>query len=91
MSEHVKRGATKHEDRDVSAKWDGIDDGNINSVWACTECDSPLEVRQRRGLDAYISLGCDCGANSLDLRVADLLSFEMDSWDTDTVQEGHYE
>jgi hypothetical protein len=86
MSEHVKRGATKHEDRDTSYEWDGVEDGRINSIWCCTECDEPLEVKQRRGLDAYISLECGCGAASLDLRVADILEFEIDEWDTKTVR-----
>jgi hypothetical protein len=87
MSEHVKRGATKETNREVRYEWDTGDRSHINSIWCCTECDSVLEVRQRADRPAYISLECDCGAEALDLRVGDLLEFEMDSWGAKTVSE----
>ncbi len=87
MAEHVKRGATKFTDRDVSYGWNGKEDDSINSVWICEECDEPLEIRQRRGRHAYISIGCSCGAESLDMRVSDLFDFEMEAWDTATISE----
>lgn len=85
MSEHVKRGATRHEDREVTYEYDAEDP--INSVWCCTECGDQLELRQRQGQVDYVEVGCSCGAASLDLRIADLLQFEMDEWDTVTVAE----
>lgn len=94
MSEHVKRGATKHKNRDVSYDWNGPEGGQINSVWCCDECGDTLEVRQRAGKHAYVEIGCSCGASSLDLRISDLFEFEMESWDTVTVSElgrGSYE
>jgi hypothetical protein len=85
MSDHIKRGATLHTERDTSTDWDSIDDGRINSEWCCKECGGNVKAKQRRGLNAYISLECDCGAASLDLRIADLLEFEIDAWDTVSV------
>jgi len=87
MTDHVKRGATLHTDRDTSTEWDGIDDGRINAEWQCVECDGIVKAKQRRGLDAYISLECDCGAASLDVRIADVFDFEIDVWDTVTIAE----
>jgi len=88
MSEHVKRGATKHTNRDMRTDWEGIDDEGVNSRWFCTECDAHLRIHQRRGLHAYITVECPCGAESLDLRVADIFDFEMETWDTDPIVEG---
>ena len=85
MTDHVKRGATLHTDRDTSREWDGIDDGRINAEWRCVECDGIVKAKQRRGNNAYVSLECDCGAASLDLRIADVFDFEVDAWDTETV------
>jgi hypothetical protein len=85
MSKHIKRGAELHVDRDTSTEWGGIDDGRINSEWQCNDCGGNIKAKQRRGLDAYISLECDCGAASLDLRIADILDFEVDAWDTVTI------
>lgn len=85
MSEHVKRGATRHENREVT--YDPLADDPINSVWCCTECGDELELRQRQRQVNYVEIGCSCGAASLDLRIADLLDFEMDEWDTVTVAE----
>ena len=82
MSDHIKRGAERHTDRTIT--YDTMDDDAINSVWCCTECGEPLEVRQRKS-HAYVSLGCPCGAESLDLRMADLLEFKMEAWDTKVV------
>jgi len=84
VTEHVKRGATLHKDRDVSYEWDGIEDGNINSVWHCDECGDRLELRQRRGQELYVSIGCPCGAASLDVRIADILGCDVEEWDTKT-------
>jgi hypothetical protein len=86
-TEHVKRGATKFTDRVIAYGWDGKNDDNINSVWICRECGDELEIRQRRGRHAYVSVGCSCGAESLDLRVSDLFEFKMKAWDTATVAE----
>ena len=82
MPEHVKRGATLHTERDTSKEWEGNEDGRINSEWRCVDCAGVVKAKQRRGLSAYISLECDCGAASLDLRVADILDFEVEAWDT---------
>jgi len=82
MSDHVKRGATKHENREVSYEYDADDE--IISVWCCTECGDRLEIRNRKGQVNYVEIGCSCGAESLDLRIADLLEFSMGSWDTTT-------
>jgi len=52
------------------------------------------ELRNRAGQVDYVEIGCECGAESLDLRVADILEFEMGQWDTKTVHElgrGTYE
>jgi len=85
MSEHVKRGATRYEDREVTYEYDAEEP--INSVWCCTECGDRLELRQRQGQVDYVEVGCSCGAASLELRIADLLEFKMDEWDTVTVAE----
>ena len=85
MSDHVKRGATLHTNRDTSTEWEGIDDGRINSEWKCVECGGAVKAKQRRGNDAYVSLECDCGAASLDLRIADVFDFEVEAWDNKTV------
>lgn len=87
MSEHVKRGATKVTDRETEYGWSGPDDDYINSVWVCRECGEPLEIRQRRGREAYVSIECECCTESLDVRIADLFDFEMETWDTATVAE----
>jgi len=84
-TEHVKRGATKVTDRETEYDWSAREDGGINSVWVCRECNQPLEIRQRRGNDAYVSIECECCAESLDLRIADIFDFEMETWDTETV------
>jgi len=81
MSDHVKRGAERHVDREVT--YDTMADDEINSVWCCTECGDELELRYRPASGHnYVSVGCSCGAESLDLRIADLLEFKMESWDT---------
>jgi len=85
MSEHVKRGATRYEDREITYEWDAEDP--INSVWCCTECGDTLELRQRQDQINYVEIGCSCGAASLELRIADLLQFEMPEWDTRTIAE----
>jgi len=87
MSEHVKRGANAHTNRDMSTEWKGIDDGRVNSQWICVECENHLRVHQRRGLDAYITIECPCGAESLDVRLADMFEFSMTAWDTETITE----
>jgi len=83
MTEHVKRGAKRRQDREV--EYDALADEPINSVWCCTECGDPLELRQRQGHVNYVEVGCSCGAATLSLRIADLLEFEMPEWDTETV------
>lgn len=83
MSDHVKRGALQIDNRDMDTEWEGSDDGRVNAVWMCQECDTPLEVHQRRGRDAYVSIECRCGAESLDLRIADIFDFDMETWDTE--------
>lgn len=85
MSENVKRGATRHEGREVSYEWDA--DNPINPVWCCTECGDPLELRQRQEQVDYVEIGCPCGAAVLDLRLADVLQFSMDEWDTRTISD----
>ena len=85
MTDHVKRGATKHEDRAVEYEFDAEDP--INSVWCCIECGDRLELRQRQEQVNYVEIGCSCGAESLELRIADLLQFSMETWDTETVAE----
>jgi hypothetical protein len=87
VTDHVKRGATKHTDREVSYEYNGIDGGHIVSVWCCEECGEPLELRYRAGNEAYAAIGCPCGAQSLDVRIADILQFEMEAWDTRTVSD----
>lgn len=84
MTDHVKRGMKIHTDRSVTTEWDGMDDGNVNAVVRCTECGEKIEMRYRRGMDAYVELGCPCGARSLDLRIGGVVGLDIDEWDADT-------
>lgn len=84
MSDHVKRGMMHFKDRGVTTDWEAIEDGNINSVVRCKECGEKIELRNRRGNEAYISLGCPCGAESLDVRIGGYIALDVDSWENDT-------
>ena len=84
MSEHVKRGMTRHENRKVTTEYEGIDDGNINSVVRCKYCGQKIEMRNRRGMENYVELSCPCGAESLDIRIGCIVGLDIDSWEADT-------
>ncbi|UBF23444.1 hypothetical protein HRTV-28_gp6 [Halorubrum tailed virus 28] len=84
MSDHVKRGLTHHTDREVTTEWDGMDDGNVNAVVRCTECGKKIEMRYRRGMDAYVELSCPCGAHSIDVRIGGVVGLDIDVWEADT-------
>lgn len=84
MNDHVKRGVELHRDRPV--EYDMLEENAIYGVWHCSECGEKLELRQRRGQHAYTEIGCDCGAASLDLRIADTLDLDIDEWDTELVE-----
>jgi hypothetical protein len=86
VSEHVKRGMEIQRGRPVKYEWEGIDDGNINSVWHCTECGDKLELRSRRGEDAYVEVGCGCGLVSLQLRIGGVIGLDIDEWESVTAQ-----
>lgn len=80
MSEHVKRGAELQKDRDVEYNISMHD--AISGVWHCEQCGGKLELRQRTGRPAYTEISCECGAVSLDVRIADTLDLDIDEWDT---------
>jgi len=78
--EHVKRGATLVEDEDIEYEWEGAEDGTIRGVYHCLECGEKLEVRERRGMETYVELGCGCGAVSLHLKIGVTIGLDIDQW-----------
>jgi len=76
MGEHIRRGATL--ERDVDVPGDMSDDGFVLGEHYCTECDSQVYLRARSREAAYVRLGCDCGAASLALRIADVVEGDLE-------------
>jgi len=76
MSEHVSRGVFAEEDVDVPG--DALDDGYVMGDYHCRDCDTLVRLRCREGEHAYVRLGCDCGAVSVGLRIAQQIDGDLE-------------